>query len=217
MTIVTSRPLTMRERVIDAAVALTSDVGWAAVTMSRLADHVGVSRQTVYNEIGSKPRLAEAMILRELDRFLGVVSVAFDEHPADLVAAIRAASEQVLVHAQDNRLLHAVVSATHGADTELLPLLTTHAESLLTAAKSVVVARVAPYGVALTGAQLDAAIDMVVRVVLSHVMQPSASPADTADDIAWIAERVLASDASAARERGGRSSRSPRSGRRETG
>jgi AcrR family transcriptional regulator len=191
VTAVSTRPLTMRERVIDAAVVLTCDVGWSAVTMARLAEEVGVSRQTVYNEIGSKPRLAEAMILRELDRFLGVVSVAFDEHPTDLVAAIRAASEQVLVNAQDNRLLHAVVSATHGADTELLPLLTTHAESLLAAAKTVVAARVEPYGVELAPERLDAAIDMVVRVVLSHVMQPSATPAETAADIAWIAERVL--------------------------
>lgn len=39
--------------------------------------------------------------------------------------------------------------------------------------------------------QLDVAIDMVVRVVLSHVMQPSASPAETADGIAWMAARVL--------------------------
>ena len=78
--------------------------------------------------------------------------------------------------AQDNRLLHAVVSATHGADTELLPLLTTHAESLLAAAKLVVAERVAPYDVGLDAAHLEAAIDMVVRVVLSHVMQPSATP-----------------------------------------
>lgn len=181
----------MRERVIDAAVVLTGEVGWSAVTMARLADEVGVSRQTVYNEIGSKPRLAEAMILRELERFLGVVSVAFDEHPTDLVGAIRAASRRVLEHAQDNRLLHAVVSATHGADTELLPLLTTHAESLLSAAKVVVSSRVSPYGIRLTPEELDAAIDMVVRVVLSHVMQPTDTPAKTADDIAWIADRVL--------------------------
>jgi hypothetical protein len=55
----------------------------------------------------------------------------------------------------------------------------------------VVVERVAPYDVELTPAQLDAAIDMVVRVVLSHVMQPTALPAHTADDIAWISARVL--------------------------
>ncbi|WP_245156003.1 TetR family transcriptional regulator [Nocardioides sp. 503] len=182
---------TMRARVVDAAVRLTSETGWAHVTMARLADEVGVSRQTVYNEIGSKAGLAEAMILRELERFLGVVTVAFDEHPTDLVDAIRAAATSVLGLAQDNRLLHAVVSATHGADTELLPLLTTHATSLLTAAKLVIAERLTPYDVGLGEERLDAAIDMVVRVVLSHVMQPSATPEATADDIAWIAGRVL--------------------------
>jgi AcrR family transcriptional regulator len=183
----------MRERIVAAAVALTTESGWSGVTMAAIAERVGVSRQTVYNEVGTKPGLAETMILHELDRFLGVVTRAFDDHPADLVDAIRAASVDVLELAQDNPLLHAVVSATHGADTELLPLLTTHAESLLTAAKLVVAERLAPYSIGLEGRRLDAAIDMVVRVVLSHVMQPSGPAADTADDIAWIAARVLRS------------------------
>lgn len=191
MTATGTASTTLRQRIVDAAVALTSDVGWSQVTMGKLADRVGVSRQTVYNEIGTKPALAEAMILSELDRFLQVVTSAFDAHPADLVQAIRSASEGVLELARGNQLLHAVVSATHGADTELLPLLTTHAQSLLAAAKLVVGERVAPYDIGLDAEHLDAAIDMVVRVVLSHVMQPSASPADTSTDIAWIAARVL--------------------------
>ena len=175
-----------------AAVAMTTERGWSAVTMGALAEQVGVSRQTVYNEVGAKPGLAEAIILHELDGFLGVVTSAFDDHPDDLVEAIRAATCHVLELAQDNSLLHAVVSATHGADTELLPLLTTHAHSLLAAAKLVVAERVAPYDVGLTGSRLDAGIDMIVRVVLSHVMQPSGTPAGTADDLAWLAARVLA-------------------------
>ena len=162
--------------------------------MGTIADRVGVSRQTVYNEVGTKPGLAEAMILHELDRFLGVVNLAFDAHPHDLVAAIRTASRDVLVLAEGNPLLHAVVSATHGADTELLPLLTTHAESLLAAAKLVIAERIEPYAIGLDEEHLEAAIDMVVRVVLSHVMQPSATPDRTADAIAWIAARVLRSD-----------------------
>jgi AcrR family transcriptional regulator len=181
----------MHERVVDAAVTMTTELGWASVTMARLAEVVGVSRQTVYNEMGTKPQLAEAMILRELDRFLGLVTVAFDAHPTDLVDAIRAASRAVLEASQDNPLLRAIVSATHGADTELLPLLTTHAGALLSTAKAVLVERVAPYDVGLGAEQLDAAVDMVVRVVLSHVMQPSASPARTADDIAWVSAKVL--------------------------
>jgi AcrR family transcriptional regulator len=188
--------VTTRERIVEAAVAMTTESGWSAVTMAALAERVGVSRQTVYNELGSKEGLAEAVILRELARFLTVVSEAFDAHPPTdrpgaLTAAIRGATYGVLELARDNKLLHAVVSATHGADTELLPLLTTHAESLLGVAKQVVSERVAPYDTGLDAAHLDIAVDLVVRVVLSHVMQPSAAPAETADGIAWLAGRAL--------------------------
>ena len=171
--------------------AMTTESGWSAVTMAALAERVGVSRQTVYNEVGSKEGLAEAVILRELARFLAVVSAAFDEHPDDLVDAIRAATAGVLELAQDNKLLRAVVSATHGADTELLPLLTTHSESLLAVAKQVVTERVRPYDLGLTEAQLATAVDLVVRVVLSHVMQPSGPPHETADGVAWLAGRAV--------------------------
>jgi AcrR family transcriptional regulator len=190
MILVTLRPST-RERIVDAAVAMTTEAGWSVVTMGSLAERVGVSRQTVYNEVGSKEGLAEAVILRELARFLDVVTAAFDEHPGELVDAIRAATYGVLELAQDNRLLHAVVSATHGADTELLPLLTTHSHSLLAVAKQVVTDRVAPYDLGLDGPHLDVAIDVVVRVVLSHVMQPTGPPGETADGIAWLADRAL--------------------------
>lgn len=159
--------------------------------MARLADDVGVSRQTVYNEIGGKDALAEAMILAELQRFLDVVEEAFAEHTDDLVAAIRAAAYAVLELASDNRLLHAVVSASHGASTELLPLLTTHSEPLLASAKAVIAGQLRTYDVPVDASRVDTLVDVIVRTVLSHVMQPSASPERTADDLAWLAARVL--------------------------
>lgn len=182
---------TLRDRLLGAAVQLMVTAGWGRVTMARLADKVGVSRQTVYNEIGTKNDLAEAVVLRELDLFLAGVTRSFDENPTDLIGAIRDSARRVLKYAQNNVLLHAVVSATHGADTELLPLLTTHSEYLLEGAKAAVAERVEGYDLDLPADRLEACIDMVVRLVLSHVMQPSAEPARTADDIAWIAERAL--------------------------
>ena len=184
-------PETTRDRIVAAAVEMTTSSGWASVTMARLAEAAGVSRQTVYNEVGSKPALAETMILEELARFLQVVEQAFDARPDDLAAAIEKAVCDVLTHASANKLLHAVVSATHGADTELLPLLTTNAAGLLGVAKEVISARVAPYAPGIDPDHLDPAIDVVVRVVLSHVMQPSGSPEQTGADIAWLAAQVL--------------------------
>jgi len=182
---------TMRERILVAATEMTVASGWSSVTMARLAEAVGVSRQTIYNEVGDKAGLAEAMILSELARFLDVVNSAFDREPTKLVEAIRRAVRDVLDMSAGNELLKAVVSASHGADTELLPLLTTHSNALVDTAKAVVRERLAAYPIQLEGMQLEGAIDIIVRVVLSHVMQPSATPAETADMLAFVAGKVL--------------------------
>lgn len=181
----------LRDRILDAAVEITAEEGWAKVTMGRLAGAVGYSRQTVYNEVGSKSDLAEAMVLNELARFLAKVEDAFDAAPDDILVALEAAARGVLEVAQDNALLHAVVSATHGAETELLPLLTTHAGSLMGSAKAVVGRRVSAYDLGLPPEQVATLVDLVVRAVLSHVMQPSGTPERTAADLAWMAGRVL--------------------------
>lgn len=180
-----------RGPIIAAAIDITAREGWSAVTMARLADVVGVSRQTVYNEVGSKPSLAEAMVAHELDRFLAVVRGAFDRHPDDLPEAIHDAARGVLELAGDNVLLRAVASATHGSDTELLPLLTTRANTLVAEAATFVASRVRAYRSGLADEQTDVLIDTLVRTVLSHVVQPSATPGRTADGLAWLTARVL--------------------------
>ncbi|MEV4283581.1 TetR family transcriptional regulator [Actinoplanes xinjiangensis] len=184
-----------RRLIIEAAIGLTARSGWSAVTMARLAELVGVSRQTVYNELGSKTVLADAMVSHELERFLSAVGAAFDRHPDDLVEAVYDAVRAVLELADDNLLLRAIASATHGADMELLPMLTTRAAQLLVQAKTMLTERVLGYGPDLTADQIAAAIDLLVRTVLSHVMQPSDTPAATADALAWVAARVLGTPA----------------------
>lgn len=191
MSSVASAPVTHRDRLLAAAARFTAEHGWGELTMAKLADLVGVSRQTVYNEIGGKPQLAEAMVLRELELFLDVVDSAFQDNPKELVRAIEAAAFRVLDLARTDPLLHAILSSSQGADSELLPLLTTNSEPLLGAAGQMIREHVAGYDVRLEEHRVEVLIDMVVRLVLSHVMQPTAQPAQTAETIAWIAERVL--------------------------
>ena len=178
-------------RVVDAAVRLTTELGWSNVTMSKLAHHAGVSRQTVYNEFGSKPQLVQAMIMRELEGFLDLVNRAFDEEPDDLVAAATEVVRSVLQRASDSPLLVSVVSATHGADTELLPFLTTQSAWLLDGATALLRERIAAYEHPLTGPEADVAVDLLLRAVLSHVMQPSGSPESVAAGLGWVVERLL--------------------------
>jgi AcrR family transcriptional regulator len=184
-------PSSWRERLVAQAAELTRAGGWQAITMAKLADRVGVSRQTVYNEIGSKRQLAEAMIMHELEVFLRAVDAAFDENPDDLVEALRVAATRVLEMARTNPLLHAVLSASHGAESTLLPLLTTQAEPLIEAAHGLVRRHLEHYDHGLEEELIDPLVDMVIRVLLSHVTTPSGSPGETADKIAWIAARVL--------------------------
>ncbi len=190
--------VTLRDRLVDAATAVTTTEGWSSVTMARLAEAVGVSRQTVYNEIGTKPALAEAMILRELARFLEAADRAFLAHPDDFFAALGETVTGVLEFAEGNELLKAIVSATHGADTELLPLLTTHSATLLETAQVVIGEHIAAYDLGVEEHRLAGLTETIIRVVLSHVMQASVPPAEVAETLVWLARRVIEPGAPAA-------------------
>jgi AcrR family transcriptional regulator len=181
---------TLRARIIAASIELAETQGWSSVTMAQVADLVGVSRQTVYNEVGAKPHLAEAMVLDELSGFLAILDAAFEEWP-DPVRAIRGSVMRILQHAEGHALVNEIVASSHGVDSELLPLLTTRSLSLVTVASERLRRHLAPHADHLSRRRLDALVDVIVRTVLSHVMQASGPPTSVADDLAWLAGRLL--------------------------
>jgi AcrR family transcriptional regulator len=182
----------LHERLLDAAQEITVRSSWSDVTMARIGEIVGVSRQTVYNEFGSKPELAGELVMRELGLFLDIVRTQILEHE-NVVEGIRGACEGALVMAESSPLLRAVLLSIHQGENDLVPLLTTESQGVIDTAKSTVVAviRQRHRDLALSDEQLDLTADAVVRLVLSHIMRPSVSAADAAAQIAWIAGKVL--------------------------
>jgi AcrR family transcriptional regulator len=160
--------------------------------MAKLADEVGVSRQTVYNELGSKPRIAEALVMRELDRFLDIVRTRMSQE-TELVEALRSGCEGALEAAAANPLLKAILESAHTGGSDLLPLLTTQSQGLIEGATVVVIDSLGEQGfeTGLDEAGLRTAVDAIIRLVLSHVMQPAKTPAEAAADIAWVAGHVI--------------------------
>lgn len=189
-----SAQVLMRERLLDAAQDIMERRGWSAVTMSGIASAVGVSRQTVHNELGTKHAVAEALTLRELGRFLDLVRDRMGSAD-DIVAAVRSACEGVLEMGESNILVRTIVgSMPRGADTDFLQLLTTESGEIVEAASAVVKQSVLETfpDVPFTEPELDVAVDAVVRLILSHLTRPSKPPVAAAADIALIFELALA-------------------------
>ena len=57
----------LRDTLIGAARDELGRKSWADVTMADVATAAGVSRQTLYNEFGSRQKLAEALVVREIE------------------------------------------------------------------------------------------------------------------------------------------------------
>jgi AcrR family transcriptional regulator len=184
----------VREQALDAAQAQLVERGWEHVTVSAVAAAVGVSRPTFYKEFASKQALGEALVRRETDRFLAGVAAVLEEHTADPHAAIGAAVRFTLTEAAGNPLLHAVLTSTRGGDDSLLPLLTTRSGPLLAAATDALSGWFAAHFPELAEEEVHEGVDAVVRLVVSHLVLPAASPDETARRLARLATRYLGVD-----------------------
>lgn len=182
----------LRDRLLDAAARVFAEEGWRRLTMSKVADRAGVSRQTVYNEFGTKQQLAEQLVMRELDVFLDVVRESFEaEH--EFQPAVRSAVRGALTIAGENALLRAVLESGHTGDTELLPYIFQSQTVVDTAAGYLYDLVVDQFpDLPLRGTQLAVALESVIRLALSHLTQPGGTPEQTADDLAWVVGAVLA-------------------------
>src|SRR5205823_11801491 len=81
----------LRDRLLDAGHEQLAEGTWAQVTMAEIAAAAGVSRQTLYNEFGSRDEFGQALVIREGGRFLDEVEQAIGQHAEDPRAALTAA------------------------------------------------------------------------------------------------------------------------------
>ncbi|QXJ26220.1 TetR/AcrR family transcriptional regulator [Actinomadura graeca] len=179
----------VRDSLLDAAAVLLVERGYRAVRMRDVAAAAGVSRQTVYNEFGDKWGLAQAVVIRDNDRYLDGIDRVLSEH-ADLYSAVTAAVLFTLETSADDQLKKAVLTGAGGD--ELLPLLTTQAEPLLFTASARIAEHAARHWPEMDRAALTEITDAAVRLTSSHIMLPSAPPEKIAHLIARMVTRYLA-------------------------
>lgn len=63
----------LRDEILDAALTLLIEKGYAALSMDDLADRAGIAKPTIYNHFKTKDEIVVATAIRNLDRFLAVI------------------------------------------------------------------------------------------------------------------------------------------------
>lgn len=62
--------MTNRVRILDAVTTLLAKGPWSSISLTKVADEAGVSRQTIYNEFGDRSTLADLYVEFLVDRLV---------------------------------------------------------------------------------------------------------------------------------------------------
>jgi len=157
------------EAIIDAALRQFELFGVSRSTMEDIARRAGLARVTLYRRFSGKDALVEAVMQRELRRFLADLDEAlapFDDVDDRLVEGFIFVSEAIRGH----RLLQRILESEPET---ILPLLTVQGSPFIGAARHYLVARLL-----VTRADdrppedLMLAADVMVRLILSYLLTP---------------------------------------------
>jgi AcrR family transcriptional regulator len=168
----------LHDRLLDAGREQLRARAWAQVTMAEIATAAGVSRQTLYNEFGTRDEFGQALVIRESSRMLDAVEQTIAAHAEDPLAALTAGLETFLTIATTDPFVRLLLGddGTGG----LLPLVTTQSRPVLDWASERVAGTIRAQWPQAARVDLEVLADTLVRLAISHVTAPRDPPARTA-------------------------------------
>lgn len=163
----------LRSAILDAAWAKAAETSWNQVRMADLADEVGVSRQTIYNEFGSKDDLVLALFEREQGRFLQGVEERMNAAP-HFDAAMRDSITWLLDEVADHQVLGRMVADARAGSTEgLIPMLTVQSDTIIRPVRKRVVEILLERWPKLDREAAEVSTEHTVRFILGQLVTPS--------------------------------------------
>jgi AcrR family transcriptional regulator len=165
---------------------LTKD--WSAITLSDVARTAGVSRQTIYNEFGSRQGLAQGYALRLASRLVDDVSAAIDGHVGDLHAAFLDGFRSFFAASAADPLVISLLSGA--AKPDLLQIITIGSGPIITHCSVRLTKVITESWVPVDEADAGVLARAIVRLAMSYVSMPaendSAAQYDVPADLALL-------------------------------
>lgn len=163
---------------------------WAKVTLEAVAKGAGVSRQTIYNDFGSRAGLAEAYAFDLADIFCDVIDEDLRAHADNPTAALVAAMRTFLDGTSGDPLIRRVQDGD--AHPDLVRLVTTDSGGLLTHIAHRLAASILDVWPSVDPMTAQALSRLVARFGFSYVAMPPESDDDVAVALAaFLAPALL--------------------------
>jgi AcrR family transcriptional regulator len=178
----------LRAEVLAAAEAALEARGWRGLRMVEIADTVGVSRQTLYNEFVNKTALARALALKVSGEFIDEV-IANLGKADDPMTFWRDAVHYTLERAASDQRMKALFGVD-GIDA-FLPLFTTDGHPMIAQTGGRIAPEVCRRWPELDPVRVVEATDATSRLIISYIMLPGEPTEAVADRIAGLAIAYL--------------------------
>ncbi len=113
----------LRDSILDGMRDLLLTRDWSSITLTHVATAAGISRQTIYNEFGSRQGLAQGYATRLADRLVDAVENAIVGNVGDIYAAFGEGFRDFFTQSAADPLVISMLSGDTKPD--LLQLITT--------------------------------------------------------------------------------------------
>jgi AcrR family transcriptional regulator len=174
----------LRDSVLDAMRDLLLTRDWSAITLSDVARVAGISRQTIYNEFGSRQGLAQGYALRLADRLVDAIHAALDANVGNIYEAFLAGFRSFFAESASDPLVISLLSGV--AKPDLLQLITTDSAPIITRASARLSLALTQTWVASSDEDAGVLARAIVRLALSYVSMPPEADHDVARDLARL-------------------------------
>jgi AcrR family transcriptional regulator len=172
------------DTVLDAVRDLLTERDWSKINLTDVAKRAGVSRQTLYNEFGSRAGLAERYALRLVDRLVDHVDIAIAANVDDADAGLRDAFRGFFLDSAADPLIRSLL--TGEAKPDLLRLITLDSAPIIERASARLAETFQTSWVAAPAQESAILARAVVRLAMSYVSVPPEAGHDVAAELALL-------------------------------
>jgi AcrR family transcriptional regulator len=174
----------LRDSILDGMRELLLTRDWSSITLSDVARAAGISRQTIYNEFGSRQGLAQGYALRLADRLVDQIEGAIVGNVGAVYAAFLQGFRDFFAESAADPLVISLL--TGGTKPDLLQLITTDSGPIITRASQRLTETFMTSWVRASEEDAGVLARAIVRLAMSYVSMPPEADHDVADDLARL-------------------------------